>query len=258
MTALVGLLCSDGIVIGSDSAASFAHGQLYTIKQPTKKVWVIENCALVAGTGQVGMGQRFNDVVGKIVTNNKCKAKKPLDVSREIVTAATNDFIATKANNGEFGALVGFTASDGLNLFEFATRDLQPERKTHQNWFVSMGSGQPTLDPFLGLVRKAFFSECRPNLAEGIFTAVWALQNVIDLCTGQIDGPVQIGTLAPNVGGSGFSARILDDAEVSEHLEYAKGAEQHLGRYKDTLSQPKVIPVPPSSSPPATAGGKGE
>jgi hypothetical protein len=58
-------------------------------------------------------------------------------------------------------AIIAFSASNGFNLCEFATKDFQPELKTDQMWFVSMGSGQPILDPFLGLIRKAFFTESR-------------------------------------------------------------------------------------------------
>ena len=51
MTVLIGVLCSDGVVIGSDSAATFTAGNLRTIEQPCKKIHVIKNNILVRGLG---------------------------------------------------------------------------------------------------------------------------------------------------------------------------------------------------------------
>lgn len=57
MTILVGLLCKEGIVIGADSSATFGSAQFRTIEQPTDKIEIIDNQIIVAGTGQIGLGQ---------------------------------------------------------------------------------------------------------------------------------------------------------------------------------------------------------
>jgi 20S proteasome alpha/beta subunit len=246
MTALVGVLCSDGVVIGTDSAASFAAGQTFTIKQKVQKAFVIsDGNVIVAGTGQVGMGQRFNEVVQKTFTNGKCKTKRPLDVARELSAEARKDFHSTMAHENQFGALVGFASLKTPQLCEFATRDFQPELKDSKMWFVSMGSGQPITDPFLGLIKKAFFRDAQPTLAEGIFTVNWALQNVIDLCVGHIDGPAQIAVLHPKDSAGNFAVRILTDDEVAEHNDNAKGAEKHLGLYRQQLGTTGPSPAIP-------------
>jgi hypothetical protein len=66
MTVIVGILCSDGIVIGTDSAmvAGRAHGG-YTIERQdgdVLKIEVIEN-TITAVTGAMGLAQRFNDQI---------------------------------------------------------------------------------------------------------------------------------------------------------------------------------------------------
>lgn len=63
MTAIVGILCKDGIVIGTDSSATFSASTTSTIEQPVKKISIIENRVIVAGSGQIGLDQRFCDVV---------------------------------------------------------------------------------------------------------------------------------------------------------------------------------------------------
>ena len=49
MTAVVGVLCKDGVVVGSDSSATFGpHPQFHTIEQRCKKISVIEDRIIVA------------------------------------------------------------------------------------------------------------------------------------------------------------------------------------------------------------------
>lgn len=61
MTVLVGVLCQDGVVIGADSSMThtLATGQTGTIEQPTDKIYRVGPDVLIAGTGVVGLVQRF-------------------------------------------------------------------------------------------------------------------------------------------------------------------------------------------------------
>jgi 20S proteasome alpha/beta subunit len=52
MTAIVGILCRDGLVIGADSSTTFASSVgSPIIEQPTEKLSLISDCIIVAGTG---------------------------------------------------------------------------------------------------------------------------------------------------------------------------------------------------------------
>ena len=67
MTVIVGILCSDGVVIGTDS--TMVAGRLttgYTIEREqgdVLKIEVIGDDAITAVTGAMGLAQRFNDQV---------------------------------------------------------------------------------------------------------------------------------------------------------------------------------------------------
>lgn len=51
MTVLVGVLCQDGVVVGSDSAMTFAAGGTFrTVEQPADKTFVVSPDVLFAGT----------------------------------------------------------------------------------------------------------------------------------------------------------------------------------------------------------------
>jgi hypothetical protein len=70
MTAVVGVLCEGGVVVGTDSSATFAHDigpeqQAPTIEQCMDKLRVVGDSVIVVGTGAVGLGQRFCAIVEK-------------------------------------------------------------------------------------------------------------------------------------------------------------------------------------------------
>jgi 20S proteasome alpha/beta subunit len=158
MTAIVGVLCRDGLVIGADSSATFAAGTIKTVEQPVEKLTITGNCVITAGTGQFGMLQRFNHIVAEAYTKGKLFAGQthPIMVAKTLCRDAIADFIFTSAQQGSFGALIGFPVNNEPFLCEFAERDFQPEFKDKNMWYGSMGSGQLITDPFLALIREVF------------------------------------------------------------------------------------------------------
>lgn len=251
MTVIVGLRCTDGVVIGADSSATFGPNMmLKTIEQAVQKVFVIENRYLLAGTGEIGLCQRFAEVIKRAHLKNTLRGSH-VEIGKVICSDARDDFASTGVLQGNFGALVAYPVRNESCLCEFAVKDLQPEWKEGKMWFSSMGSGQAITDPFLGLLRKVFFAQTAPNVTEGVFMAMWALQHAIELNPGGINGPAQIAVLR-NTGGKP-EAKLLDDEELQEHIANVVAAEAHLAKYKDILagkpgtapSEQQTIPAPP-------------
>lgn len=242
MTAIVGIFCSDGVVIGSDSSASFSHtANFRTIEQKVKKVEIIADQVIIAGTGMVGLGQRFTEIVREYWSAKKGANKTPIEVAKDLCALGIKDFVSTNVDKGNFGALMAFPSSKSKHpqLCEFPITDFQPEFKNENMWFVSMGCGQPITDPFLGLMRRVFWGDSPPTLNEGIFAVTWTLKHVIELNPGGINGPQQIAVLdADN------HARLLKDDELQEHINNAEGAEIYLKAYKDILQGNATAEVP--------------
>jgi 20S proteasome alpha/beta subunit len=238
MTILVGIKCTDGIIIGSDSSATFSAGQISTIEQATKKIEIIHQKIIVAGTGQIGLGQRFCNIISHGYVDGKFKTKNGIQMASEITHLAVNDFSYTGASKGGYGALVAFPAAHDIHLCEFSTADLQPELKTAGIWYASMGSGQLIADPFLGLMRRVFWDNGMPSLQEGIFIATWTLQHAIDVNAGGVNGPIQLAVLSKD-----SNARMLSEDELTEHQENLSGVLSHLRAYKDKLSGKSVTPI---------------
>ncbi len=77
-----------------------------------------------------------------------------MNISRCMIANMNVTFLAP----GQFGALVAFAAcQNAFHLCEFAMADFQPELKTADAWFVSMGTGQTITDPFFGLLKRTLF-----------------------------------------------------------------------------------------------------
>lgn len=234
MTAVVGILCKDGIVIGTDSSATFGASNVRTIEQPAKKITIIENRVIVAGTGQVGLDQRFCD----IVKNNFVRHiyKKPyLEVGKILCTETHKDFISTNVPANQYGAIIGYATDNKFHLCEFAIKDFQPEFKTESIWYVSMGCGQQITDPFLGLMRRVFWKDSLPGVADATFVATWTLQHAIDLNPGGINSPVQMAVIRNNPENGKYVAHLLTDSELQEHINNVNAAEEYLSKYKGIL-----------------------
>ena len=249
MTALIGLRCSDGVVVGADSSStSVAGGQFRTIEQPAQKVFVIDDKYIVAGTGSAGHCQRFCNLLKVAYDAKEFREKSEFDVCRMMTQKAIQDFASTGSQTGQLGALMAFPVKSKFHLAEFDIATLQPEFKTGDRWFVSMGSGQAITDPFLALMRKAFAPDGPPNLQDGLFMAAWALEHVIELNTGGINGPSQIAVLQADRKGD-FTAKLLDNSEIEEHIESTKAAIKHLRTFRQAVQAQNTpdVPRPPTT-----------
>ena len=189
MTSIVGIACSDGVVIGTDSAATFGNSLgLRTVEQPTDKIVIVDNQIIIAGTGAIGLNQRFCNLVQTQWSDKQYKGKDIYTITQDITKTALGDFSKTfilpqhpHPLNVNFGALAAIPCKGGYYLCEFEVGSLQPELKNNHSWYCSMGSAQPITDAFLGFIRSVFWDRGQPTLADGVFCTVWTLQQAIDL-----------------------------------------------------------------------------
>lgn len=231
MTAIVGVLCRDGVVLGSDSSTTFSTGQQLTIEQRSTKLEIVGEHVIIAGTGAVGLGQRFRAVVQQALDANLLDGDR-LTAVKSITRAALLDLQQTFARTGQYGALVAFRNQDAPCLCEFAVTDFQPELKTGDKiWYCSMGITQPITDPFLGLLRDVFWEAGPPSVQEGVFAVTATLEHAIALNTGGVNAPMQIAVLRRDVDGV-WRAKHLTKEEVYEHSQSVRAARDYLRGFR--------------------------
>jgi 20S proteasome alpha/beta subunit len=242
VTSIVGVLCTDGVVIGADSSTTFCSGQAPTIEQRTEKIHVIGKRIIIAGTGAVGLDQRFEHLVDMNLKNGLFE-KDRMELARNMCQITIENFASTGVKMGSYGALVGFCKPKEVHLCEFDCADFQPEFKTESLWYASLGSAQIITDPFLGLMRNIFWQKGRPNLQEGIFAVTWALEHAIEVNPGGVNGPIRIAVIE-RADSEKYAAREIEDEELEEHRQSIEQAKERLRQYRGEFSNSSNTETP--------------
>jgi len=77
VTLVVGVLCSDGVVLGSDGAATLGALGETTVRQPTRKLTIIDGAVVVGASGAVGLAQRVICEVESLWRTQRLSATPP-------------------------------------------------------------------------------------------------------------------------------------------------------------------------------------
>src|SRR5258705_10616512 len=83
-TAIVGIRCKDGVVIGADSSATFGDGggNRFIEQSTRRKIEIIGENVIVAGTGAVGHMQRFTAVTQKLWSDKAFAGKSETEIGK--------------------------------------------------------------------------------------------------------------------------------------------------------------------------------
>jgi Proteasome subunit len=206
MTILVGVKCSDGVVIGADSTATSSAGASPLIQiQSVNKIDIFDNSIIVAATGAVGYAQRLNHHVQQAISGgvfknlvvNECITNIPHRFLRDL----TNSNAPHHPNGGiRFGALLAAYIKGTPCLVEYQTTDFQPGIKQGQMFFVSLGSGQILADPFIAFVSRVLWKGNAPSVEDAKLGVYWTLAHTIKLAPGGVGEPIKIATLRERNG----------------------------------------------------------
>lgn len=206
-----------------------------TIQQSLQqKIEIIQDQVIVAGTGEVGLGQRFVDTVERSWNNPGFQQASVMDIGRSLSRDAVGDFSQTGAPQNAYGALAAVPCRNAPELIEFAVTNLQPEVKSKGNWYVSMGIGQSIADPLLEFLCTTFWSDELPRRQDDLFAATMVLQLTCSMAPSFVSEPIQIAVLGPNEKNQ-LSARRLSEDELLEHKQNVNDAMEHPKSYRDVL-----------------------
>lgn len=262
MTLIVGIRCSDGVVVASDSAATYAEGAMPTIgQQNVTKLYQLGDGMLYASTGAIGMQQIIRPALKKL-SDDKLHAKAAdsadamLQMAKAIVERV-RDMIESARSLvplvGEQNAgasvlvksMVAFALKGNACLFTFDFSGA-PEEITDVP-FVALGSGQRIADPFLALLRRVLWSDRAPTLAEGRLVAAWTVRHVSQTNFGGVGGPIQMASLSFDEKGRP-SIAFVDAAEHDANIQDAEAAlRQHVLKLGAAPTKDEPTAVPPKA-----------
>ena len=234
MNLLVGVVCEDGVVVGSAGSGVVHRGGADGATDPSEVTLTVRDDLVLAGSGRAGLGRRFGEVVAAIRSDSRFQEWTGLTIAKMICTEVVDDFASTRAEKGQFGALLAFSACDGVQLCEFAPGDLQPELKHADRCFALIGAGRRVAEPFARFLRRVLFADSLPTVREGVFAATWMLDYTIGLSSGA--EPVRIAILPNEETDLPAVARLLSAEESLDVLAAVREAEKHLAAYRGNLS----------------------
>lgn len=254
MTVLVGILCSDGVVVATDSAATFGVSATHpTIGQlPVQKLHCLHDRILFCATGAVGMGQiicaELHEMYSTNVFRNRPTPEAAMDLIGRKIHEKVVPYIQSQAAANSIGqalckSLVAMPIGHNAFLFQFDFGGA-PERATKDLPFVALGSGQPIADPFLAFLKRLLWSEREPTVSEGRFAAVWTIDHVRRTNPGGVGGDIQLATLT-----RGGNASLAPKEDVDEHLQRVAQAEGALVGYINGSADGEPVTLPAAPAP---------
>ncbi len=262
MTLIIGVKCSDGVVIGSDGVATYAlpFSQQQTIKQASsRKLALIGENVIFGVSGPVGLAQSYQHELQTVIatTNGRANWRTVLD-ARQKITAALwkhakplydNAEVVSRSGVGQpavmeclHSSIIAFPVGDYSSLIQF-TAQCAPEEATNSLPFISIGSGQPAADPFLAFIRRVFWPDRPPTVNEAVLSTIWALKYSIHAQPGGIGDPLQVATLEKD--SNVWKARELTPDEINLHVQAigAMESEMKLSVEKSFTATANAIPA---------------
>ena len=261
MTVVVGIRCSDGIVIGSDGAATLMSQGLVTAQQRAFKKIFSSGSVITAFAGHSGLAQRIRGEIEGGLAEGRWTGRtdqivhqmrrhlwhhitelelRAAGASQDALrhhaapTAATTETLVAAVING-LPELIHFDGTCGTTVI---TDDLP---------FVSIGAGQPIADPFLGFARRIFWPSGLPNLATATFSVLWTLTHAIECNAIGLAQPIQLATLTRD--GEQWVASDVTQNELEEHRQSVSEAEDALRAWRNRVAGTGTLPA---VSPPPT------
>jgi ATP-dependent protease HslVU (ClpYQ) peptidase subunit len=260
MTLIVGVKCSDGIVLGADSAATFGTqlGQQNTIRQETAtKLHISSNKIVIAVSGPVSLSQSYGDEMdvylaskgSKVHWKNVADAKKDISgmfwkhakeawQKAEVVARVAG--VQAAINECNHASAAAFAIGDESHLIQFSAH-CNAEEVTQDLPFAALGSGQPSADPFLAFIRRIFWPSGLPSLIDGQIATVWTLDEVIKTNPGGVGGAVKVAVLKKDEKNN-WRCELLTDEEIDEHRQLVADIER---RMREAASSDAAEPIPP-------------
>lgn len=248
MTLILGVQCSEGIVLGADGAVTLAGNGQETIRQETSKLDILGDGHIVVGVaGFSGLALRIKGEIealwmeralGQMPLHDAMKTiqetlwQKHIGPSMQIAQVAERIIGQSARNNTIASTVVALPLRGVLHLLTIEP-DGAPDLRAVTVPFVAVGSGQMIADPFLAFLRDLFWTRDSPSLNDGIFSTVWTLKHAIRTNPGGISDPMQIVVLE-NVGTGNeadWKARQLIEDELREHQEAVEAHEESLKQF---------------------------
>jgi 20S proteasome alpha/beta subunit len=233
MTVVVAILCTDGVVIASDSMITNSMGSIGTTETKGTKIYDVKN-HVFAFAGDQALADRFRAVLEHGISPNISQSQFPIDYAITATRILIGHFTSTSLNLPiNLSSVIAFIHSGDHHCAIFNV-DMQPRfLDTKHYWFV-FGSGKQFADPFLAFL-TGIFCVGQPSISTGKFIATWAVQHAIETNTGGVNGPIQMYVLAKEQDSS-HSITEMCQQDIDDQYQAIEDARAALVEWRDQMS----------------------
>lgn len=249
MTVVIAFLCSDGVVVAADSMITPSLGGINVGHHHGVKVNLLAGPQIFAFAGDQGQAARCQvmaDSNAALAAGSAHPLDYPLVLSQGIVTQFRNTGISGNAIN--VNTVLAFLHGGDVHCCAFEGA-YQPRLLDQQHYYVALGSGKLSADPFLRFLADIFCRSGQPNVREAVFLATWTVQHVIDVNPGGVAGPIRIAVFERDANGA-YVARQLPDTEIEEPKQAIESAADALRSWRQGIQSGDAaqgIPNPPAA-----------
>lgn len=243
MTLIVGILCSDGVVLGADGALTHGSGPgAFTMEYSGALKLEVIGSMITATAGSVGLGQRANRVIHLLSEDNalasldvtECGVKVAERVIYNFAQTASGEQTSDQGPDWGSAMLLGLVVGGEPQLIEFDSIGFQPEVKGYPDpergdrlgRFATLGSGQALADPFLAHAYRFLFGERTPTVRQARLAVVWTLEHVVRHNVGGVGGDIKLAALECRGG-----VWKGDYSDASEARQQISELELHVARF---------------------------
>ena len=247
MTVVVAFHCSNGVVLAADSMITPSMGGLNVGHHHGKKVEVIAGPQLFAFAGDQGQAARFR-IMAELNHTLPFTVPHPIDFGIQLSAGIIGQLGATGVSTPNVNTVLAFAHGGTCQCCVFEGL-LQPRLLDSAHYYVALGSGKLSADPFLRFMVDTFCPAGQPSMREAVFLATWVIQHVIDTNSGGVAGPIRIATF--EITQAGAEARELPEQEIAEHQQAIESATESLRNWRDALQSGSTagsapaLPAPP-------------
>jgi len=237
-----GLICHNGIVIASDSAATTEIDRSVASVHEMRKIEIVERRLVLAVAGHSGVARQYHDAMSKLIKEVDIDALSDNALMQQIVqykgdaisvqlaVAKRRADLAGTAFDAKSTAaesLVAIRTTNGPRLFH-VDEYMNPDVIVPESPFKIIGTGAVTTHAFTEYLRQQFLGPQPPDVGDGILTMLWAVRFAIATHARDVGGPPQITIVPSDASKEIQSVSAADLAEHQAALDLAEGRLQQL------------------------------
>lgn len=238
MTLILGIRCSDGIVVGADSMFTVG-APIGRVRMDGEKIHLLPgNLGIVAFAGDLAVSQLVLDNLRELwptIQNTDKRSEIKGAISNSIRRVLGDEKV--QLDYPEFSALVALPIQHVPSLLLF--RGTRPPIEAHDGvYMLRAGTGDHFALLFLKFLERVFWNgKAPPSINDGVFSALWTLNHIIETNAMGIGGPPRIAVLERTDAPDNWSSRMFPNHELDEYQEFVESLESSMRLVKENWSR---------------------